>query len=183
MSKTISLRCESRLQATPEEVWAWITSVQGIAAEMAPWFRMTTPRHVRSLTDLDIRPGERLFRSHILLFGILPVDYSDLTLLKLREGRGFIEQSPMGSMKSWRHERLIIPGGAAEPEAVVLIDQITFEPRFCNRLTHSLVRRFFAHRHAVLRKNLRGCPLRSGHVGHEGDAYGAHEAPWEVVAG
>jgi ligand-binding SRPBCC domain-containing protein len=176
MSKTISLRCESRLQATPGEVWAWITSVQGIAAEMAPYLRMTTPRHVRSLTDIDIQPGVRLFRSHLLLFGILPVDHSDLTLLELREGRGFIEQSPMGSMKSWRHERLILPGGAAEPDAVVLIDQITFEPRFCRRLTRSIVRRFFAHRHDVLRKNLRGCALRSGHVGYEGDGHGAHAA-------
>lgn len=183
MSKTISLRCESRLQATPAEVWAWITSVQGIATEMAPWLRMTTPRHVRSLTDLDIRPEERLFRRHLLLFGVLPVDHSDLTLLAWREGRGFIEQSPMGAMKSWRHERLIIPGGAAEPEAVVLIDQITFEPRFCPRLTHRLVRRFFAHRHDVLRKHLHGCPLRSGHVGQPGEASGAHAAPWEVVAG
>lgn len=181
MGKTISLRCESRLQASPQQVWAWITSVQGIAAEMAPCLRMTTPRHLRSLTDIAIQPGVRLFRSHLLLFGILPVDHSDLTLLELREGRGFIEQSPMGSMKSWRHERLIIPGGAAEPEAVVLIDQVTFEPRFCRRLTHCLVRRFFAHRHEVLRKHLNGSALRGGHAGPARD--GSTGLLREVVAG
>lgn len=35
----------------------------------------------------------------------MPIDYSDLTLISLTPGVGFLEQSNMGSMKIWLHER------------------------------------------------------------------------------
>jgi hypothetical protein len=37
------------------------------------------------------------------------VDRSDLTFLELEPGRRFLEQSPMLSMKLWRHERIVEP--------------------------------------------------------------------------
>ena len=97
MDKTISLRFESQLDAPPDRIWEWITSLDGISTEMWPFFRMTFPKGVRSLNDVVIKPGIRIFRSYIFLFGILPVDYSDMTLMELDIGRGFVEQSPMGS--------------------------------------------------------------------------------------
>ena len=93
--------------------------------------RMPVPRGIRRLTDVDAVPGQPLFFSWILLFCVLPVDWSRLTLLEIDDGRGFVEQSPMGSMRTWRHE-----------------------PRFAAPLVGWFVRRFFAHRHAVLRKHL-----------------------------
>ncbi len=107
MSNVISLRFESTLHASAEKVWEWITSIRGIRAEMWPFFFMTAPRGVRSLSDVQITPGKRMFRSYVFLFGMLPVDYSDMTLLELNIGQGLMEQSPMGSMNLWRHERQV----------------------------------------------------------------------------
>jgi ligand-binding SRPBCC domain-containing protein len=155
MNDTLSIRFESRLLAPTERVWEWITSVKGISAEMWPFFRMTAPKSIRSLADVQIQPGVRMFRSHVFLFGFLPVDYSDMTLLEFKPGIGFVEQSPMGSMKLWRHERHIVPC-PNDPAAVLLVDQLTFQPRMMKRLVGWFIRRVFIHRHNVLRANLGG---------------------------
>jgi len=155
MPDTISLRFESELHAPPERIWEWITSIRGISAEMWPFFRMTVPRGVLSLNDVDIRPGVRMFRSHVFLFGVLPIDYSDMTLVELTIGKGFIEQSPMGSMKLWRHERQIVPC-PSDPDTVLLVDLLTFRPRMARRLVGWFIRRVFVHRHEVLKANLGG---------------------------
>ena len=155
MKKAISLRFASRLHAPPELVWEWITSLKGISAEMWPFFRMTTPKGIRSLSDLQIKPGVRMFRSYVFLFGVLPIDYSDMTLVELDSGSGFVEQSPMGSMKLWRHERRIVPY-PSDPSAVLLVDQLTFRPRIARRLVEWFIRKVFTHRHKVLRANLNG---------------------------
>jgi len=155
MPEGISLRFESRLRAPAERVWEWITSVEGIRAEMRPFLHMTAPRGFRSLRDVKVTPGERLCRSYVLLFGVLPIDYSDMTLMELSPGHGFVEQSPTGSMRLWRHERRIEPC-PSDPAAVLLVDQLTFQPRAAGRLVGWFIRRFFAHRHGVLRGNLGG---------------------------
>ncbi len=91
----ISLHFESRLQASPEQLWRWITSVDGILREIRPLLSMSVPPGIRSLEDLEVVPRRPLFRSHMRLFGLLPLGTSQLTLLELTPGRGFIEQSPM----------------------------------------------------------------------------------------
>lgn len=102
-----------------------------------------------------MRPGVPLFRSRILLLGLLPIDHSDLTLLELEPGVGFIEQSRMGSMKLRRHERHIVPC-PGDPAAVVLVDRLTFQPRRMKPLVDWFIRRVFKHRHDVLRANFGG---------------------------
>jgi len=164
MNDAISIRFESKLLAPTERIWEWITSVKGISAEMWPFFRMSVPRSIQSLADVRIQPGVPLFRSYILLFGFLPIDYSDMTLLELNHGIGFIEQSPMGSMKLWRHERHIAPYPFV-PGVVLLVDQLTFHPRMAKRFVGWFIRRVFTHRHKVLRANLgdaqQGAPTES----------------------
>ena len=152
MNETISFRFESKLYASTRRVWEWITSVKGISAEMWPFFRMTVPGGIVSLNDVDIKPGVRMFRSYVFLFGILPIDYSDMTLLELKNGEGFIEQSPMGSMKLWRHERHIMPC-LSDSHAVLLVDQLTFRPRLAHRLVKWFIHCVFTHRHKVIRAN------------------------------
>lgn len=151
MAAPITLRFESRLTASAEEVWQWITSLEGIAAEMRPLLRMTAPAGIRSLTDVPLTPGVPLFRSHLLLFRVLPVDYSDLTLTQIVPGRGFVEQSRMGSMKQWQHVRQIHP--CPGTDLVVLVDELTFVPRFATTVTRWGVRAFFQHRHRVLSRH------------------------------
>ena len=155
MSDTISFRFESKLHASTERVWEWITSIKGISAEMWPFFRMTVPKDVVSLNDVDIKLGVRMFRSYVFLFGVLLIDYSDMTLLELNIGEGFTEQSPMGSMKLWRHERRIVPC-ASDSNAVLLVDQLTFQPRMASRFVKWFIHRVFVHRHQVLKAKLGG---------------------------
>ncbi len=90
----IEISIESSVKASPEEAWAWITSLQGISEEMRPYFRMTAPAGVTSINDIAVEPGKPLFRSRVFLFCILPIDYSDITLVEINKGSGFIEQSP-----------------------------------------------------------------------------------------
>lgn len=144
----VTLVFESQLNATPEAVWTWMVSVDGISRELSPILRMTTPRGVRTLSDVQIQPGQRLFRSWLLVLGVLPMGYSDLTLLELESGVGFVEQSPMTSMRLWRHERRVRAEGRG---ASRLTDRLTFEPAIARALTTRIIRWMFEHRHRVLR--------------------------------
>lgn len=147
MKTTLSF--ESTLAARPEAVWAWITSFDCIAKEMAPMLKMSTPKGVGDI-EPTFQPGVPMFHSWISLGGILPIDFSDLTLLSLTPGVGFVEQSRMGSMRLWRHERAICP----VESGCRITDKLEFEPRFGGRLAVALVKRFFDHRHNMLRKHL-----------------------------
>jgi hypothetical protein len=154
MPEPVDLFFESRLPVSADTVWRWITSLEGMSAEMWPYFRMTVPPQVTSLADLTVQPGKRLFRSRVFLFGFLPIDHSDLTLLELTPGEGFVEQSPMGSMHLWRHERRVRP--APDGRGVILSDHLTFEPRWLRSIVVWFIRRVFQHRHAVLRRQFGG---------------------------
>lgn len=156
---TVTLRFESSLPVPAAQLWQWITSVQGIRAELWPLMRMTVPRGIRSLADLPLTPGVPVFRSWILLFGLLPIDCSDLTLQQIDAGSGFVEQSAMGSMALWRHERRILPGTRG-PGTTLLVDELAFRPRIATRLVAWFVRRLFRHRHAVLRARAEGSAHR-----------------------
>jgi ligand-binding SRPBCC domain-containing protein len=148
VSTTLSF--ESTLAASPEKVWAWITSFDGISKEMAPVLQMSAPKGERDIASISFEPGVPMFRSWITLGGVLPIDFSDLTLLSLTPGVGFVEQSRMGSMRQWRHERTIFP----VESGCRVTDTLTIEPRFGGRLAVALVRKFFTHRHNMLRKHL-----------------------------
>ena len=145
-----SLVFESELKASPEEAWSWVTSMAGILAELRPIARMTAPRGITTILDVDVKLGVPLTRSWFLLFGFLPIDRSDLTLIELDEGHRFVEQSPMLSMRLWRHERTIDPvaGGCK------ISDRLTFEPRFSAQLAKWFITALFRHRHRVLRRAL-----------------------------
>lgn len=145
-----TLSFESTLSASPEKVWTWITSFDGISKEMAPILQMSAPKGMRDIASIPFEPGVPMFRSWIRLGGILPIDFSDLTLLSLTPGEGFVEQSRMGSMRLWRHERAISPHGSG----CRIIDTLTIEPRLGGRLAVAFARKFFSHRHNMLRKHL-----------------------------
>jgi ligand-binding SRPBCC domain-containing protein len=148
--KPVELFFESELTATPAQAWEWITSLKGILQEMWPYFRMTAPAGVDNIGSIKVLPGQPLFRSWVLLFGLLPIDRSDLTLIEITPGEGFVEQSPMASMKRWRHERRIITRGGG----CTVTDRLTFEPKLAAPLVAWFIRTVFTHRHQVLRRNL-----------------------------
>jgi ligand-binding SRPBCC domain-containing protein len=94
--------------------------------------------------------GERIFRSWVLLFGVLPIDFDDLTLVALEPGSGFHERSRMLSMRIWEHERTLEPSGGG----CRIRDRLSFEPRLpgMGPLLERFIRATFAHRHRRLRR-------------------------------
>jgi len=135
--------------ASPDVVWARVSTFEGINAELQPLMRMTAPGSVRALEPADVVLGERIFRSWVLLFGVLPIDFDDLTLVELEPGRGFLERSRMLSMRVWEHERRLQPvaGGCR------IVDRLTFQPRLpgMGPLLERFIRLTFRHRHRRLR--------------------------------
>ena len=83
--------------------------MKGVARELWPFIRMTYPKDAESLVSEPLRLGRPLFRSHLLLLGVVPIDWSDLTLIELDPGRRFLERSPMATQAIWEHERLLEP--------------------------------------------------------------------------
>ncbi|HSN82045.1 MAG TPA: SRPBCC family protein [Polyangiales bacterium] len=97
------------LAADVETVWEHCSSMEGVSRELWPLLRMTYPDGAASLVSSRFVPGKPLFRSTLLLFGVLPIDRTDLTLVELEPGRRFLERSPMATQRIWEHERLLEP--------------------------------------------------------------------------
>ncbi|WNB87208.1 hypothetical protein [Cellulomonas sp. ATA003] len=135
------------LAAPPDVVWREIGTMAGVDAELWPWLRMTAPPGAR-LDPETVVLGERLFRSRLLLAGVLPVDYDDLTVVHLAPGE-FLERSRMLSAPVWEHHRTVVAhdGGSR------LSDRVRFEPRlpWASRPHRALVAAVFTHRHRRLR--------------------------------
>jgi ligand-binding SRPBCC domain-containing protein len=136
---TIRHTFTTTVPASAEEVWAWSTSIKGIKAEMWPVLKITFPKgmtHIGENTTLD----KPLCRCQFLLLGLFPIDMSKLT---------FVEQSPLLSMRSWRHERIVTPTAGG----TLVTDNLTFKPRVAGPIVGWFVKLFFEHRHAVLAKS------------------------------
>jgi ligand-binding SRPBCC domain-containing protein len=145
----------SRLDASPGEVWDRIVTPEGINDEMRPFLRMTIPRGVERLDPTSIELGRPIGRSWVLLFGLLPFDYDDITIVRLEEGRGFLERSKMLSQRSWEHERTLEPAAAG---GCLITDRVRWEPRLGlpGRPLRPMFRWFFRHRHRRLQRRFGG---------------------------
>ena len=144
-----SFEIESRVRIRPEELWDIVVTPAGVNAEFRPFLRMTFPPEVGSLAD-TWRPNETLFRSWILLFGILPVEYDDLTFVEVDVGHRFLERSQMFTQRVWQHEREILPDG----DGARIIDRLTVESRIpmLEPIQVPIFRLVFRYRHARIRK-------------------------------
>ncbi|AEF40778.1 SRPBCC family protein [Hoyosella subflava] len=141
------------IDAPIDDVWARVVSADGINYEMRPWMTMKLSRGTGFLTIDDVTVGEPLGRAWLKLFGAVPFDYDDLTIVDLEPGRRFHEKSTMLSMKRWEHERTLSPLPAGRTE---VLDRITFEPRILLRPATVVLKRtlqaFFGHRHRRLQR-------------------------------
>jgi hypothetical protein len=139
----------SALAGNADTVWAHATSLEGINAELSPWLRMDSPPHIR---DLSTEPviGEPWFFAPVYLLGVLPYDRMHVTLQVLDlPGRRFVESSSMLWLRSWRHERSVLP----LPGGCRLVDRLTpkgFIPG-SGPVLRVIVRALFGHRHRQLR--------------------------------
>lgn len=145
---SFSFSFSTRLLATAADVWTHATTIEGVNRELWPLARMTAPPHMRSFGASDFVPGRRLMRSWILAFGVLPVDYDDLTFFEFEPGRRFLERSPMLTQRLWRHERVV----DAAPDGCTVRDDVRFDPRIrpLGHLQLPVFRLVFANRHRQL---------------------------------
>lgn len=146
----IRLRFESFVAAEPAEVWARVSTMCGVNAELMPLFRMTYPSSMSSLQDASQELiGKLAFRSWVCFLGLVPVDRHFLCLERLLPGIGFDERSWSWSQRVWIHRRRLekTPGGTG------VVDELEFEPRFtlARPFLRWLVTRTFRHRHWQLR--------------------------------
>jgi ligand-binding SRPBCC domain-containing protein len=135
-----------------------VSSVAGINDEFWPLFRMTAPRRLREhgLSE-EVELGKRICRSWVLLLGVLPIDYDDITLVRLDPPNGFLECSSMLWQRSWQHERAL----KQLPQGCLLTDSIRYQPRLPipDIAVRTLYRRVFRHRHRRLRRRFGGEPV------------------------
>jgi hypothetical protein len=85
---------------------------------------MTFPSDISDLSA-EWQPGVRLFRSWLLLAGVLPIDYDDVVFEEVERGRRYLERSTLLSQKLWEHERVIEPAAGGS----YLTDRVRFTPR------------------------------------------------------
>lgn len=144
------IELRSTLPASAELVWRSATSFAGVNTELRPLLRMTHPPGQGRLDLAHIEPGQPLFRSWLLLLGVLPIDVDDITIVEVGPGLRFLERSRMVSSSVWEHEREVRPLG---PDVCEIVDRVRFRPRW--RLLGPLLDRVvpwvFAHRHRRLR--------------------------------
>ncbi len=145
-----SFEIATDLAAPPETVWQRVTTPQGINDELLPLMRMTMPRALRGVTIGDISVSENLGRSWLLAFGLIPVDYDDLTIAELEPGRRFLEQSTMLTQSRWRHERIVEALGSG----CRVTDRLAWQgrARALGALFGLAVPILFRHRHRRLRR-------------------------------
>ncbi len=148
LQPTAEIAVTSRLDASPAAVWDRVISPEGINDEMRPWLRMTLPPGVERLDLETVELGKPIGRSWILLFGLIPFDYDDVTLVRLEPGRGFLERSKMLSQRSWEHERTIEPTASG----CQVTDRVSWQPRLGmpGRPLRPAIGWFFRHRHKRL---------------------------------
>ncbi|MBL9066678.1 MAG: hypothetical protein JNN10_10345 [Sphingopyxis sp.] len=144
----VELRYSSRLRTPAADVWAAAMSLAGINAEAMPIFRMTAPPGIHGMVDAEFVPGQMLFRSRVLAFGLIPYDWTELTLVEFEPGRRFVERSRMGSMHGWQHIRTVDPvnGGC------VVTDELCFEPKWPRPIARLMIDIAFRNRHRQLKR-------------------------------
>lgn len=151
----------SDLSASCEDVWAFVGGMRGVNHELFPLVKMTFPPDRERLDSPSAPRGVPMFRSWLLLFGVLPFDYVDSTFQTVEPNRGFLETSTMLSQRSWRHERRLKPasGGCR------ITDEVTFHPRLPVALLAPLywLTFLFAFQHRHRRLRSRFGDRRVGH--------------------
>lgn len=144
-----SFEIETDLCLSPEKAWSHMTSPSGVNAEFWPFLRMTFPSTMDDVTS-DWQPDQHRFRSWLLLFGIIPVEYDDFGLREVDIGKRFLESSEMLSQQQWVHEREI----SETPAGTRISDRVCFVSRlpFLERVYLGVFRLVFRYRHFRLKQ-------------------------------
>ena len=150
MSKpAFGFKLASALPLPADEVWARVSTMEGVNAELMPWVRMTLPRRQRGRSLMEGPIGERMFSSWLLLGSVLPIDRHHLRMDVVEDGH-FLESSRSWLQSAWHHERFVSP----TETGCQVIDELAFRPRIplLGHVLLPIIRGVFRHRHRRLVK-------------------------------
>ena len=114
--RTVELAFRSDLAHPADEVWATISTMAGVNAELGPYVRMTHPRSMPAITDVEIVPGKVLFHSWVLLFGVVPFDRHAFAFEGVTIGRGIrrgVDVLAASELAARAHARRRVPAAVA----------------------------------------------------------------------
>jgi ligand-binding SRPBCC domain-containing protein len=148
-----TFRKVSEVLAPVDQVWERVTTPEGINHEMGPYLKMTMPKAFRGKSIGDVSPGTHIGKSLLLLFGVIPFGYDDITIAQIEPGRMFREESAMTGMRNWIHQRTLesVDGKTVVTDAITLAPRLTL-PGLTWFLGSTLAA-FFAHRHRRLKQH------------------------------
>jgi hypothetical protein len=149
MKSEIRIELAIELARDKGAVLAHVSDMRGVNWELDPFLQMTAPRSFTYRSLFEAKAGTPLFRSWLLLGGVLPIDVDHLALESIDPESGFVESSTMLAMASWRHERRVIARASGGSR---LVDRIAFTPRIpgTGRVLEGVVEHLFRHRHSKL---------------------------------
>ena len=129
-------------------------TMQGVNSELKPLVRMTAPAAFSGKSIFEWPVRQKLFRSWILLFGILPIDRHSFYFETINSGEGFAEHSTSWTNEYWSHERRI----AAHSSGCRVTDTVSFKSRipFVDKVLEPAYRLVFWLRHRNLRARYGG---------------------------
>lgn len=149
MTQQHSFTVSSALAISAHRFWTDST-LADVNAELAPWVRMTAPKAWRR-KPLRLWPcGKPLFRSWILLFGLVPVDIHQFYMKAMHLQGGFDEQSTSLTNRYWHHTRVVAP----RDDGCQVTDEVRFASRLplLGELLLPIYHGIFRSRHRVLRR-------------------------------
>lgn len=148
----------------PARLWAGVTAMSGVNAELMPIMRMRLPKGLRD-HDPSLRSmptGVTLGRCWVLLGGVLPIDFDDLKVVEVQEGQRFLERSKTLSAGVWQHERTM---GSTDDGGAWITDRLSYRlrphTRPLRRPFHAAMGALFTHRHRRLAR--RYTSVTAGH--------------------
>ncbi len=119
-----SFSFSSNLSSPAEEILSSLT-MTGVNTELSPLVRMTAPSSFATRSIFEWPERQMLFKSWILLFGILPIDRHTFLFERIQAGVGFTERSTSWTNRYWCHERKVVSLGSA----CQVVDTVTFQSR------------------------------------------------------
>ncbi len=157
---TIEFEIASTLAAHRDEVWPVVSTMTGVNFELHPVLHMTS-RKEHELLATAATPGQVVFRSWLLLFGVVPFDRHALAFESMDDGRGFVEESSSWLQRRWRHERTLTEVSTG---GCVVSDRLVIKPRLgiSRPVVAAIVEHLFEHRHGRLRKRFGTAAIPSG---------------------
>ncbi|MBI3205728.1 MAG: SRPBCC family protein [Myxococcales bacterium] len=145
---SFELTLSTELSAPAEQVWAQVSTLEGVNLELRPWVRMSVPRAAHGRQLDEVPAGEVALTSTLWALGIVPFDRHRLQLVEAERGR-FLERSSSLLQRVWEHERWV----EATPTGCRVRDRLRVEPRGApGALVRVVVGALFRWRHRQLRR-------------------------------